>query len=88
MERLAFPPTLAAFRHCHCAFPLCLGHCARLDAARQGCDLTCLTMRNRLRAGGLRISRQVTDLLCNGALFMLRRREPNLPRPYRAFGYP
>jgi APA family basic amino acid/polyamine antiporter len=29
-----------------------------------------------------------TDLLCNGALFILRRREPDLPRPYRAFGYP
>jgi len=29
-----------------------------------------------------------TDLLCNGALFVLRRREPQLPRPYRAFGYP
>ena len=28
------------------------------------------------------------DLLCNGSLFVLRRREPNLPRPYRAFGYP
>jgi APA family basic amino acid/polyamine antiporter len=28
------------------------------------------------------------DLLCNGALFVLRRREPDLPRPYRAFGYP
>jgi APA family basic amino acid/polyamine antiporter len=28
------------------------------------------------------------DLLCNGALFILRRREPDLPRPYRAFGYP
>ncbi|GAC1453278.1 MAG: amino acid permease [Steroidobacteraceae bacterium] len=29
-----------------------------------------------------------TDLLSNGALFMLRRREPDLPRPYLAFGYP
>ena len=29
-----------------------------------------------------------TDLLCNAALFVLRRREPQLPRPYRAFGYP
>ena len=28
------------------------------------------------------------DLLCNGALFVLRRSEPDLPRPYRAFGYP
>ena len=28
------------------------------------------------------------DLLCALALFVLRRREPNLPRPYRAFGYP
>jgi APA family basic amino acid/polyamine antiporter len=27
-------------------------------------------------------------LLCGGALFMLRRREPALRRPYRAFGYP
>ena len=27
-------------------------------------------------------------LLCGGALFMLRRREPDLRRPYRAFGYP
>lgn len=29
-----------------------------------------------------------TDLLCALALFVLRRREPRLPRPYRAFGYP
>ena len=29
-----------------------------------------------------------TDLLCALALFVLRRREPHLPRPYRAFGYP
>jgi len=29
-----------------------------------------------------------TDLLCNGALFVLRRRAPELPRPYRARGYP
>lgn len=28
------------------------------------------------------------SLLCGGALFTLRRREPALPRPYRAFGYP
>jgi basic amino acid/polyamine antiporter, APA family len=28
------------------------------------------------------------DLLCALALFVLRRREPHLPRPYRAFGYP
>jgi len=28
------------------------------------------------------------DLLCALALFVLRRREPNLVRPYRAFGYP
>jgi basic amino acid/polyamine antiporter, APA family len=28
------------------------------------------------------------DLLCALALFVLRRREPNLQRPYRAFGYP
>jgi APA family basic amino acid/polyamine antiporter len=28
------------------------------------------------------------DLLCALALFMLRRREPNLQRPFRAFGYP
>jgi APA family basic amino acid/polyamine antiporter len=27
-------------------------------------------------------------LLCSGALFVLRRREPDLRRPYRAFGYP
>jgi APA family basic amino acid/polyamine antiporter len=27
-------------------------------------------------------------LLCGGALFVLRRREPALRRPYRAFGYP
>ena len=27
-------------------------------------------------------------LLCNGALFILRHREPDLARPYRAFGYP
>ncbi|MBV8495888.1 MAG: APC family permease [Gammaproteobacteria bacterium] len=27
-------------------------------------------------------------LLCNGALFVLRRREPGLARPYRARGYP
>ena len=27
-------------------------------------------------------------LLCSGALFVLRRREPTLRRPYRAFGYP
>jgi APA family basic amino acid/polyamine antiporter len=27
-------------------------------------------------------------LLCGGALFVLRWREPALPRPYRAFGYP
>jgi basic amino acid/polyamine antiporter, APA family len=27
-------------------------------------------------------------LLCSGALFVLRRREPALRRPYRAFGYP
>jgi APA family basic amino acid/polyamine antiporter len=27
-------------------------------------------------------------LLCGGALFVLRRREPGLRRPYRAFGYP
>ena len=26
--------------------------------------------------------------MCNGALFALRRREPDLPRPYRAFGFP
>jgi basic amino acid/polyamine antiporter, APA family len=29
-----------------------------------------------------------TDLLCNAALFVLRRRAPDLPRPYRARGYP
>jgi len=29
-----------------------------------------------------------TDLMCNGSLFVLRAREPQLPRPYRAFGYP
>jgi APA family basic amino acid/polyamine antiporter len=29
-----------------------------------------------------------TDLLCSASLFALRRREPGLPRPYRAFGYP
>jgi APA family basic amino acid/polyamine antiporter len=29
-----------------------------------------------------------TDLLCALALFVLRRREPHLARPYRAFGYP
>jgi basic amino acid/polyamine antiporter, APA family len=29
-----------------------------------------------------------TDLLCSASLFVLRRREPQLPRPYRAFGYP
>jgi APA family basic amino acid/polyamine antiporter len=29
-----------------------------------------------------------TDLMCNAALFVLRVREPQLPRPYRAFGYP
>jgi basic amino acid/polyamine antiporter, APA family len=29
-----------------------------------------------------------TDLLCNATLFVLRRREPLLARPYRAFGYP
>jgi basic amino acid/polyamine antiporter, APA family len=29
-----------------------------------------------------------TDLLCNGALFVLRRRAPELSRPYRARGYP
>lgn len=28
------------------------------------------------------------DLLCALSLFVLRRREPHLPRPYRAFGYP
>lgn len=28
------------------------------------------------------------DLLCAVALFVLRRREPHLPRPYRAFAYP
>ena len=28
------------------------------------------------------------DLLCALALFVLRRREPHLPRPYRALGYP
>jgi len=28
------------------------------------------------------------DLLCALSLFVLRRREPNLSRPYRAFGYP
>ena len=28
------------------------------------------------------------DLLCALALFMLRRREPHLLRPYPAFGYP
>jgi hypothetical protein len=27
-------------------------------------------------------------LLCGGALFVLRWREPALRRPYRAFGYP
>jgi APA family basic amino acid/polyamine antiporter len=27
-------------------------------------------------------------LLCGAALFALRRREPDLRRPYRAFGYP
>ena len=27
-------------------------------------------------------------LLCGAALFVLRRREPELRRPYRAFGYP
>jgi APA family basic amino acid/polyamine antiporter len=27
-------------------------------------------------------------LLCGAALFVLRRREPQLRRPYRAFGYP
>jgi APA family basic amino acid/polyamine antiporter len=29
-----------------------------------------------------------TDLLCALALFVLRRREPHIARPYRAFGYP
>lgn len=28
------------------------------------------------------------DLLCALSLFVLRRREPDLSRPYRAFGYP
>jgi basic amino acid/polyamine antiporter, APA family len=27
-------------------------------------------------------------LLCGAALFVLRQREPNLRRPYKAFGYP